>query len=48
MTIKARPNISIDKDVWDWWMEQKTVNKSAMINQMLKEQMEIELAEERQ
>lgn len=37
--MKVRPNISIDKDVWDWWMKQETVNKSALINRMLKEEM---------
>ncbi len=41
MTEKVRPNISIDKDVWDWWMKQLTVNKSALINQMLREEMEL-------
>lgn len=42
--MKVRPNISVDKDVWDWWMKQQTVNKSALINQMLIEEKRLRMA----
>lgn len=44
--MKVRPSISVDKDLWDYVKARRELNGSALINELLREWVELEKARE--